>query len=140
MPSIFQAMLAPAPPATPLSRFTAFTGLFNLPIGLLLLVYPQALELTGYPPIGDAAGPLRGVGICVVYISCFYLAVARSRFAPAALATVVARIFLGPLMILPLVFLKLMHPLLGIPLMISDLVMGAIMWVIWARTEGASNV
>jgi hypothetical protein len=136
---MIQAMRVPVAPATPLSRFTFWNGLIYLPTGFLFLLFPQVLELTGYPPLGDAAGPIRGVGLCVIYIGSFYLWGARSRFTPLALATVFNRVFVGPLLILPLVYFKLMHPLLGIPFMLLDMVLGGAMYVIWKRTEGAAR-
>jgi hypothetical protein len=134
---MIKAMMIPVSPPTPLSRFTFWNGLIYLPTGLLFLFFPQVLELTGYPTLGDAAGPVRGVGLCVVYIGSFYLWSARSRFTPLALATVFNRVFVGPLLILPLVAFNLMHPLLGIPFMVLDMVLGGVMYFIWKQTEGA---
>ena len=96
-------------------------------------LYPYALELFGYPKLtDDVAGYTRGIGIAVIQIGWFYIWGARTRSESFALATVVNRFF-GPVLILPLVFMKLLEPALGIPFVIIDLVLATGSYIIWKR-------
>ena len=141
MLDLFQAMKAPPPgPATPLTTYTYVNGVLYLGLGLTFMLYPYVLELGGYPAITPAAaGPLRGVGVAVIYIALFYLWTARSRFVPGALGSVFNRVVLGPLLILPLVGLGLMEPMLGVPMVLMDVVFGIGMYVAWKRSLVAAG-
>lgn len=137
--SMIDVMRQPVAPPTALSRYTTFNGILYVLTGLTFMLWPYCLELVGHPPLTVAsAGPIRGVGISVIYIGSFYIWGARSRFVPISLASVVNRVFLGPVLILPLVYLKLMEPMLGIPFCVLDVVLGVGMYVVWKQTQAAA--
>lgn len=138
---MFEAMKQPVPPGNVLTTYTIFNGVFYLLTGLTFLLWPQCLELAGHPPITpEVAGPIRGVGLSVIYIASFYLWTARSRFVPTLLGSVVNRLVLGPAVILPLVYLGLMHPMLGIPFCLMDVVFGIGMYIAWRITVAQGAV
>ena len=143
---MFKELLAPAPPPTALSTYTTINGAMYIATGLLFWLWPYALELFGHPALTPATqGPIRGIGIAVIQIGWFYIWGARTRNVAFSLASVVNRLLFGPVLILPLVFMKLLEPTLGIPFVVIDVVLGLGMFVIWKRgqaapVEGAAHV
>ncbi|HNH49408.1 MAG TPA: hypothetical protein PKY30_20335 [Myxococcota bacterium] len=133
---MFKALLAPPPgPSTVLTTYTTINGAVYMSTGVLFWLYPYALELFGSPKLtDDVAGYTRGIGIAVIQIGWFYLWGARTRSVSFCLSTIVNRFF-GPVLILPLVFMKLLEPALGIPFVVIDLVLATGAFIIWNRTE-----
>jgi hypothetical protein len=135
----FKSLMSPVPPPTALSKYTTFNGVLYMATGTLFWLYPYALELFGHPPLTVAtAGPTRGIGIAVMQIGWFYLWGARTRSESFSLATIVNRFF-ARVLILPLVYLKLLEPTLGIPFVVIDLLLATGMLIVWKRSQGATQ-
>lgn len=137
---MLKELLAPPPPATPLSTYTTINGMVYMLMGLSFWIWPYALELFGHPALTPATqGPIRGIGIAVIQIGWFYVWGARTRNVAFSLASVVNRLVFGPVLILPLVYMKLLEPTLGIPFVVIDMILGAGMFALWKRTQGAAQ-
>ena len=128
------ALFRPAVPATLLTRYLMVNGLMYLSSGVLFVLWPYAMELAGTPKLLDAeAGYLRMVGLGVMQIASFYLFGMRTRWDGFALSSLFNR-FLAPVEILPLVFLGLLEPMLGIPFTLTDAFLATVGFVIWQRS------
>lgn len=121
-------------PATTFSRYLNVNGLMYFSSGMLFVVWPYAMELAGAPKLlAPEAGYLRLVGVLVMQIASFYLFGVRTGWEGFSLSTLFNR-FLAPVEILPLVFMGLLEPMLGIPFTLTDVALATIGLVIWRRS------
>lgn len=136
--SFFPTLLA-APPATPLSRYTAWNGALYLALGAVFYAWPGAANvLFGAAPYeAGEEGLLRVVGVTVMVIGWFYVWGARTRADSFGLATIVDRALI-PLLLLPLAVTGAVDPRLVLPFAILDPLLAIGAFVIWRRSARAS--
>jgi hypothetical protein len=133
MMSWLSTLFAKAPPHTPLSRYTTYNGFFYMAAGALVFLWPRALELTGPALVGHEPGFARMLGAVLLLIGWFYVFGAKTRSDVFGLATVFDRLFLVPLLFLPLVALGEVDPAVGVPFAILDPLLGIGALLIWRR-------
>src|SRR5262245_3826757 len=86
------------------SKYTAMNGIVYLSIGALLILWPGAVQtiFRDRAFVGDEQGLIRALGMAVVVIGWLYLFGGRSGNQQAVAASVVDRLTIVPLVLLPL--------------------------------------
>ena len=129
------ATLMKTPPDLPASsRFTAMNGLIYMAAGALFLGWPQAVQTLLLDPafVGRESGLVRVIGMTVVIIGWFYFFGGRSGSKPFVAASVLDRIVLVPLVLVPLA-LSGVFPHLLLLFAVLDPVLGLIAWYLLNR-------
>ena len=123
-------------PATlsPSSRFTAMNGLIYLAAGGLLIVWPGAVQTLFRDPefAGHEAALMRVIGMTVAVIGWFYFFGGRTGGRQFVAASVLDRIILVPLVLIPTAMAGVFPHLLA-TFAILDPVLGLIAWYLLAR-------
>ena len=111
------------------SSFTAFNGLIYLTAGSLLLAWPGAVQAFRLGPdfVGNESSLVRILGMTVAIIGWFYLFAGRSGSKQLVAASVLDRIILVPLVLIPLAMMGVFPGLLA-SVAALDLVLGLIAW------------
>lgn len=138
MPRWVQVMLAPpAEPMTPLARYTQANGLFYLALGLGLYAWPGAMGPIGAPDlVGQEAGLVQMLGMCVAIVGWFYAIGARTNQDKFGLATVADRL-LVPAFVFPLIALGRVDAMLAGPVAVLDPILGIGAFFIWRSQQGS---
>jgi hypothetical protein len=86
------------------SRYTVMNGIVYLSAGALLILWPGAVQaiFRDRAFVGDEQGLIRAMGMAVVVIGWLYLFGGRSGSRQAVAASVVDRLTIVPLVLLPL--------------------------------------
>ena len=124
-------------PAT-LSRASAFiwmNGVFYMATGVLLLAWPGAAQVLLRDPdfVGHEAGLVRVLGMCVVVIGWLYFFGGRSGSRPFVAATVVDRIILVPLVLIPIALSGILPHTLFL-FAVVDPALAIVAWYLISRT------
>ncbi|MGB8331271.1 MAG: hypothetical protein WCE62_14195 [Polyangiales bacterium] len=123
----------PDEPLTPLARYTQANGLLYLALGLLVYAWPGVMGLVGAGPLeGQEPGLFRGFGFAIAVIGWFYVIGGRTNRDSFGLATFADRI-LVPFFALPLIVTGQVDPMLILPVVILDPILGIGAFVIWKR-------
>jgi hypothetical protein len=137
---MFSVLFGPAPPHTPLSRYTTWNGVLYMLFGAVFYATPQALHVfNGNVFQAGEEGLTRTLGVPLAVIGYLYIMGARTRSDVFGLATVLDRLVV-PLLLVPLVLLGKVDPMLGLPFSILDPILGTGAYLIWRRQvrRGAS--
>lgn len=128
MPLLSDLMESPPRLATA-SRFTMLNGIIYMSAGVLLLIWPGALQtlLQESEFIGREAALVRILGMTVAIIGWFYFFGGRSGGRQIVAASVLDRIVLVPLVLIPLLVTGV-FPKLLIVFAILDPLLGLIAW------------
>lgn len=116
------------------SKYTAVNGFIYLGIGVLLIVWPRAVQTLFIEPafVGHEEGLIRTLGLTVVVIGWLYIFGGCANARQFAAASVVDRLVFVPIVLVPLamtgVFPRL---LLSFAVLDASLAIGA--WVLLAR-------
>ena len=86
------------------SKYTAMNGIVYLSAGALLILWPGAVQaiFRDRAFAGDEQGLIRAMGMAVVVIGWLYLFAGRSGSRQAVAASVIDRLTIVPLVLLPL--------------------------------------
>src|SRR5215471_5352604 len=85
-------------------KYTAMNGIVYLSAGALLVLWPGAVQaiFRDRAFVGDEQGLIRALGMAVVVIGWLYLFAGRSGSRQAVAASVIDRLTIVPLVLLPL--------------------------------------
>lgn len=116
------------------SKFTSLNGILYLAAGFLLLVWPGAVQTLLRDPefAGREAALVRLLGMTVAIIGWFYFFGGRSGGRQVVAASVLDRIVLVPLVLVPLAMAGV-FPHLLLTFAILDPLLGLVAWVLLAR-------
>jgi hypothetical protein len=124
------------------SRYTTLNGLLYLASGILLMVWPGAVQTLLRDPsfVGHEAGLIRVVGMTVTIIGWLYVFGGRSGGRQVVAASVLDRVILVPLVLIPAALAGIFPHTLWL-FAILDPTLGLIAWYLLAREEraGATN-
>ena len=111
------------------SRFTILNGLLYMAAGALLMVWPGAVQTLFFENefVGNESGLMRVIGMTVAIIGWFYFFGGRTGAKQIVAASVIDRIILVPLVLLPLVW-NGVYPHLLLTLAILDPMLGLTAW------------
>ena len=119
-------LVAKAAPLSAASRFTVLNGYLYLAGGALMLLWPGALQTLFMERafVGDEASLVRVIGMALAIVGWFYVFGGRSGARQVVAASVIDRITIVPLVLLPLaamgvfpilfLFFGLLDPALGL--------------------------
>lgn len=118
----------------PSSRFTTLNGVIYLAAGALLMTWPGALQTLFLESdfVGREAALVRVLGMAVAIIGWLYLFGGRSGGRQFVAASVLDRIILVPLVLIPLA-LAGVFPRLLLMFAILDPLLGLVAWYLLAR-------
>lgn len=124
------------------SRYTVMNGFIYLALGVLFIVWPGVVQALFMERafVGDEGGLFRVIGMAVVVIGWFYLIGGRSGGRQVAAASVVDRLTIVPVVLVPLAIVGVFpHVLLAFAALDVTLAIGA--WMIIGRGlgQGADN-
>jgi hypothetical protein len=116
------------------SRFTVLNGIIYLGAGTLLMIWPGALQTLFLESafVGREAALVRVIGMAVAIIGWFYLFGGRSGGRQVVAASVLDRIILVPLVLIPLA-LAGVFPRLLLTFAVLDPLLGLVAWYLLAR-------
>ena len=116
------------------SKYTALNGIIYLAAGALLIVWPGATQTIFMDRafVGDESGLMRAIGMAVVVIGWFYLIGGRSGARQLVAASVLDRLTLVPVVLVPLALAGVFpHLLMVFAILDMTLAIGA--WVLFGR-------
>src|SRR6188472_943894 len=116
------------------SKYTALNGIIYLAAGALLIVWPGETQTIFMDRafVGDESGLMRAIGMAVVVIGWFYLIGGRSGARQLVAASVLDRLTLVPVVLVPLALAGVFpHLLMVFAILDVTLAIGA--WVLFGR-------
>ena len=118
------------------SRFTALNGVLYLGVGALLLGWPGAVQTVFFDPafVGREAALIRILGMTVAIIGWFYFFGGRSGGRQVVAASVLDRVILVPLVLVPLAVAGV-FPHLLLTFAILDPILGLVAWHLLRRAD-----
>ena len=132
--SLLRDLQRAASPLPLSSRFIIWNGVAYGAVGALFVVWPgavQALSL-GPPFVGQEAGLIRVIGLTLAIIGWFYIFGGRTGGRQVVAASVVDRVVLVPLVLIPLAWSGVFPLVLG-TFAVVDPVLGLCAWALLAR-------
>ena len=120
------------------SRFTVFNGLFYLAAGSLFMVWPGAVQALFRDPgfVGSEAPLVRVLGMTLAIIGWLYCFGGRSGGRQVVAASVLDRVLLVPLILVPAALGGLFPHTFG-TFAVLDPVLGLVAWRLLARERQA---
>ena len=134
--SLLAALKESPAPLSKASRFTWMCGAFYMACGALVLGWPGVAQaLLGDPAfVGHEAGLVRVLGMCLLVIGWLYFFGGRSGGRQVVAATVLDRIVLVPLVLVPMALAGVIpHTLLLFA--VTDPVLAVIAWLLLAKRQ-----
>ena len=122
------------------ARFTIFSGLVYLTGGVLLLLWPGAVQalFQERPFVGDEASLVRVLGMALVVIGWLNLFGGRSGARQVVAASVIDRITIVPLVMMPLAAMGV-FPVLFLAFGLLDPILGLCAWALMRREKSAGG-
>jgi hypothetical protein len=122
------------------SKYTAMNGIVYLSAGALLILWPGAVHaiFRDRAFVGDEQGLIRAMGMTVVVIGWLYLFAGRSGSRHAVAASVIDRLTIVPLVLLPLAAYGV-FPHLFVLFALLDMSLGIGAWVLLRATIGETS-
>jgi hypothetical protein len=122
------------------SRFIVLNGYLYLACGVLLLLWPGAVQTLFLERafVGDEASLVRALGMALAIIGWFYLFGGRSGARQIVAASVIDRITLVPLVLVPLALMGV-FPRLFLAFGVLDPVLGLCAWYLLWRDRHAGH-
>ncbi len=116
------------------SKFTSLNGIIYLAAGTLLMIWPGAVQTLFFDPdfVGREAALVRILGMTVAIIGWFYLFGGRSGGRQVVAASVLDRIILVPLVLVPIA-ISGVFPHLLLLFAILDPLLGLVAWYLLAK-------
>ena len=118
------------------SKFTSLNGIIYLAAGTLLLIWPGAVQTLFLDPdfVGREAALVRLLGMTLAIIGWFYLFGGRSGGRQVVAASVLDRIILVPLVLVPTAMTGV-FPHLLLTFAILDPLLGLVAWYLLAQEK-----
>ena len=118
------------------SKFTSLNGIIYLAAGTLLLIWPGAVQTLFLDPdfVGREAALVRLLGMTVAIIGWFYVFGGRSGGRQVVAASVLDRIILVPLVLVPTAMAGV-FPHLLLTFAILDPLLGLVAWYLLAQEK-----
>ena len=129
--------LCDSPPVLPISsRFTILNGIVYMGAGALLMFWPATVQILFFDPefVGRESGLVRILGLTIVIIGWFYFFGGRSGGRQIVAASVINRIVIVPLVLVPLAFSGV-FPHLTLTFAILDPVLGLVAWYLLRKEQ-----
>lgn len=128
---LFNALIDRPKHLSRVCRFTIANGVLYLLLGTLFLTWPYAVQQLFFDPefSGHESGLIRVIGMTVMIIGWFYLVGGRSNANSFVAATIVDRILLVPLVLIPLA-ISGVFPHLLFAFAVLDPTLGIIAWIL----------
>ncbi len=116
------------------SKFTSFNGIIYFAAGALLMIWPGAVQTLFFDPdfVGREASLTRVLGMTVAIIGWFYLFGGRSGGRQIVAASVLDRIILVPLVLVPIAMAGVFPHLLFL-FAVLDPLLGLVAWYLLAK-------
>lgn len=132
--SFFKDLLEKPADLSPASKYSVMNGFIYLAFGGLLIVWPGAVQTIFMDALfeGNESALFRVIGMTVVVIGWLYLFGGRSGARQLGPASVLDRVFLVPLVLVPLVIAGVFPHTLGL-FAILDPALGVGAWVLHSR-------
>jgi hypothetical protein len=132
--SLIEALLEKPANLSTASKYTVMNGIVYLSAGALLILWPGAVQaiFRDRAFVGDEQGLIRALGMAVVVIGWLYLFGGRSGSRQAVAASVIDRLTVVPLVLLPLA-VSGVFPHLFIFFAFLDVSLGIGAWVLLRR-------
>lgn len=137
--SLFSIAFEKLPNLTAASKFTAFNGFVYLGLGVLLILWPGAIQtLLGERAfVGDEQSLFRVLGLAVGVIGYYLVIGGRSGGRPASAASVIDRLTVAPLVLIPLAIAGV-FPRFLIAVVVVDATLAISTWALLRRADAAS--
>jgi hypothetical protein len=121
---------------TTASKYTVFNGFVYFGLGILLILWPGTIQtiLGERPFVGDEQGLMRVIGMAVAIIGYYLWVGGHSGSRQATAASVIDRLTIVPLVLLPLAIAGV-FPRLLTAIVIVDLCLAISTWVLLNRGE-----
>ena len=134
--SLIEALLERPANLSNASKYTAMNGIVYLSAGVLLILWPGVVQeiFRDRAFVGDEQGLVRALGMAVVVIGWLYLFGGRSGSRQAVAASVIDRLTIVPLVLLPLAAFGI-FPHLFIFFALLDMSLGVGAWVLLRGTK-----
>jgi hypothetical protein len=122
--------------STTASKYTVFNGFVYFGLGVLLILWPGAIQtLLGERPfVGDEQGLMRVIGMAVAIIGYYLLVGGRAGSRQTTAASVIDRLTIVPLVLLPLAITGV-FPRLLVAIVIVDICLAISTWLLLNRVE-----
>jgi hypothetical protein len=132
--SFITDLKASAPTLATSSKFTVLNGFIYLAAGALLMIWPGCVQTLFLDPefMGHEASLVRVLGMAVVIIGWFYVFGGRSGGRQIVAASVLDRVILVPLVLVPIA-MSGVFPHLLFTFAILDPLLGLVSWYLLAR-------
>ena len=124
----------------PSSKFTVFNGVLYLSAGGLLIAWPGAVQTLLFGPAfeGREESLIRVLGMAVAIIGWLYVFGGRTGGKQVVAASVLDRIVLVPLVLVPIAMSGVFPTLLG-TLAVLDPLLGLVAWYLLAKENRETN-
>jgi hypothetical protein len=134
--SLFGAMCDTPPVLSNSSKFTIVNGVLYMAAGFLLMVWPAAVQTLFFESefAGRESSLVRILGMTLAVIGWFYFFGGRSGARQIVAASVIDRLVLVPLVLVPLAWSGI-FPRLLVTFAILDPVLGVIAWYLLAKEQ-----
>jgi hypothetical protein len=134
--SLFGAMCDTPPVLSNSSKFTIVNGVLYMAAGFLLMVWPAAVQALFFESefAGRESSLVRILGMTLAVIGWFYFFGGRSGARQIVAASVIDRLVLVPLVLVPLAWSGI-FPRLLVTFAILDPVLGVIAWYLLAKEQ-----
>jgi hypothetical protein len=132
--SLIKDLLEIPPDLSTASKYTAFNGIIYLAVGGLLVIWPGAVQALFMDRafVGDEGGGIRALGMAVMVIGWLYLFGGRTGGRQVVAASVIDRLTIVPVVLVPLVIAGVFpHLFLTFAILDATLAVGA--WVLFGR-------
>ena len=132
--SLINRLKEKADPLSPSSKFTVLNGVLYMIIGTLFLIWPAALQILTFARdfVGDEGAMMRVIGLTLAIIGWFYFFGGRSGGKQIVAASVLDRVILVPLVLIPLA-ISGVFPVLLWTFAILDPVLGLVAWYLLVK-------
>ena len=136
--SLLSALKESPPNLATSSKFTLVNGIIYLAAGTLLMIWPGAVQTLFLDPdfVGHEAGLVRLLGMTLAIIGWFYFFGGRSGGRQVVAASVLDRIILVPLVLIPTAMAGVFPHLLW-TFAILDPLLGLVAWYLLAQEKQA---
>ncbi|HRI19009.1 MAG TPA: hypothetical protein PL196_10845 [Burkholderiaceae bacterium] len=134
--SLFEALAEAPERLSWASRFTILCGLLYMGNGLLLLIWPGAAQTLMQEAefVGRESALVRLLGMTVIVIGWFYVFGGRSGGRQFVAATVLDRIVLVPLVLVPLIWMGVFPHMLAL-FAVLDPTLALVAWWLLSRDQ-----
>ena len=132
--SLIKDLLEIPPDLSTASKYTAFNGIIYLAAGGLLVIWPGAVQALFMDRafVGDEGGIMRALGMAIMVIGWLYLFGGRMGGRQVVAASVIDRLTIVPVVLVPLVIAGVFpHLFLTFAILDATLAIGA--WVLFGR-------